>query len=642
LAGPAATLLLTPEKWQAEVAITFPGEASGREQQIDRLFNETLAGRFRSDSVRSTLRKEVLADQSLSYTLRLEGSGGRDQFRKALFSATDPTLPFTDGPVRLILQGGHRPGERLPLTLEANLAGGYSWEVEALAGPGLMVSGKMDFIAQGNGLGVSSKQVIPLEALGEGESTLRLLYRRSWVEDRRPGKIMTIKADRLELLSDLTDPRPAPIVRDPFPAVAAPLNTTPVVGLPTAFDWRTSGILPPVRDQGACGSCWAFGTVTPFEANLRWKGGITEDLSEEFLLSCNTNGYSCNGGWWAHEYHLNKVAVNQTAPGAVLEASFPYQASQMACIQSFAHPYRLNSWSYVTNDSSIPSVTEIKNALYLYGPVAVAVCANSAMRSYRGGIFTDGDTRECSGGINHAVVLVGWNDAEDTWIMRNSWGSSWGENGYMRIKRGILNIGYSANYVTYANPFTPTHWFYFPLVRQGPQSPGPGQPLQNGDFEAGRNRSWGESSTNGFNLVLTPAEGLPITPHSGSWAAWLGGADYEISILIQRIIVPAGAESLRFQYWIGSKEFCFPGDPYDRAEVFLGAVLLQKYELCTNTGTGGWVEQSLGIAGFRGQTLDLIFKTTNDYSNNSNFFVDDVSIVTGAGDRVPIGFRRAP
>ena len=90
----------------------------------------------------------------------------------------------------------------------------------------------------------------------------------------------------------------------------------------------------------------------------------------------------------------------------------------------------------------------------LTDPSAVAVCAGPKMQGYRGGVFSLDEKSYCGGEVNHAVVLVGWNDAENTWIMRNSWGAYWGESGYMRITRGTSNIGYSANYVIYSAPFT--------------------------------------------------------------------------------------------------------------------------------------------------------------------------------------------
>ena len=443
---------------------------------------------------------------------------------------------------------------------------------------------------------------------------------------------ITLRAAEISLISDLSNPDP-PLDQPLYSGdQKAPLSDTPVLGLPASFDWRDSGILTPVRDQGNCGSCWAFGTVGPFEANLKWKSSLTTDLSEEFLLSCNTDGYSCNGGWWAHEYHYNQTAINQTQPGAVLETDFPYVAASQSCNKLFSHPYRLVNWGYVGNDSSIPAAEAIKNAIYSYGPVAVAVCAGPKMQGYRGGVFSLDERNYCGGGVNHAVVLVGWNDAENTWIMRNSWGDSWGESGYMRITRGTSNIGYSANYVIYSAPFTASHWTYFPLVFHNQGGPTPSAALRNGDFESGRDGTWTESSSNGYFLVMSPVEGLEITPHSGSWAAWLGGADFEISILSQKIKVPDTAQTLSFWYWIGSDDLC----GYDTAGVFLGTQNLKGYDLCANHNTNGWVQDTVNLSGYQGQTLDLIFKVVTDEMDNSNFFVDDVAISTTTGDPVVI------
>jgi hypothetical protein len=109
----------------------------------------------------------------------------------------------------------------------------------------------------------------------------------------------------------------------------------------------------------------------------------------------------------------------------------------------------------VGNYYGIPSVDAIKNAIYTYGPITAGICAGSAMSAYRGGIFS---TDECAQtGINHGIALVGWNDAENTWVLRNSWGTGWGESamsggekGYMRIVRGTSQVGYAASYITYS------------------------------------------------------------------------------------------------------------------------------------------------------------------------------------------------
>jgi hypothetical protein len=222
---------------------------------------------------------------------------------------------------------------------------------------------------------------------------------------------------------------------------------TPERDLPARFDWRDSASFPPVRNQGGCGSCWAFGTVGPLECNIAIKDGIIVDLSEQYLVSCNSNGWGCQGGWFAHGCH-------QYAPdpcdsvGAVNESEFPYMAYNAPCNCPYEHSFRIESWSYIGQNYSVPSVNAIKQAIIDHGPVSVAVTVNSEFQAYNGGIFDV----PCMTNINHAVVLVGWDDNQGdsgVWFMRNSWGPWWGEDGYMRIAYGCCDIGYGACYIVY-------------------------------------------------------------------------------------------------------------------------------------------------------------------------------------------------
>ena len=93
---------------------------------------------------------------------------------------------------------------------------------------------------------------------------------------------------------------------------------------PSTWNWCDEGACPPVRDQGTCGSCWAFGTVGVLETNLLIRDGTAADLSEQYLLSCNTDSWDCGGGWWAHDYHEWKYSPPETEAGAVPESGFPY------------------------------------------------------------------------------------------------------------------------------------------------------------------------------------------------------------------------------------------------------------------------------------------------------------------------------
>jgi C1A family cysteine protease len=219
---------------------------------------------------------------------------------------------------------------------------------------------------------------------------------------------------------------------------------------PSSFDWRGKGGVTPIKNQGGCGSCWAFGTVGPLECLIRIKCSLTKDLSEQYLVSCNEDGWGCGGGWWAHDYHEWKIPAGQAEAGAVLEAHFPYVASNAPCGGAYSHPWKIDDWAYISG-YSVPSADAIKQAIMEYGPVAAAVYVGPAFQAYTGGIFDNDECPSCN--VNHGIVLVGWDDnqgANGVWILRNSWGTGWGEDGYMRIEYGTSSVGYAANYIVFS------------------------------------------------------------------------------------------------------------------------------------------------------------------------------------------------
>lgn len=228
----------------------------------------------------------------------------------------------------------------------------------------------------------------------------------------------------------------------------------PKASLPVRFDWREQTGLPPIKNQGGCGSCWAFATVGVMESLLKSRMALLEDLSEQYLVSCNVHGWSCSGGWFAHDYHEDLIPPGEPTAGAVLETNFPYAARNLPCGSPHPHAYRLTQWKYV-GAWGTPSVEDIKQAIYAHGPVAAAVAVGPAFQAYRDGVF---DKDESSVGINHAIVLVGWDDeyywngsTHGVWILRNSWGTGWGKNGYMLIKYNTSQVGYAANYAEIVN-----------------------------------------------------------------------------------------------------------------------------------------------------------------------------------------------
>lgn len=212
------------------------------------------------------------------------------------------------------------------------------------------------------------------------------------------------------------------------------------LALPAKFSWQ--GKLTPIRDQGNCGSCWAFSAQATLADVLKLHGKGDFDFSEQWMVSCDEESSGCNGGWYHTAFDL---VINE---GNVLESAMPYKEITGKCPANLPHNFKIKMYKELA--TGVPSPDLIKQAIYQYGPVSVAVSVTGDFDSYRSGIYNSGTT----GTINHAVNLVGWDDTVKPahWIMRNSWGDSWGENGYMRIAYGVKKIGYAATYVDAYGP----------------------------------------------------------------------------------------------------------------------------------------------------------------------------------------------
>jgi cathepsin F len=193
---------------------------------------------------------------------------------------------------------------------------------------------------------------------------------------------------------------------------------------PASYDSRSQGLIPAVRDQGNCGSCWAFSTAATLSGSYAKKhGGSPPVLSEQQLVDCDTVDGGCNGGLAAN-------GLNYAKKGLMLNADYPYTARAGTCkFDASKVKAKVNEVYKVT-----ASVDGMKEAVYGSAIISVRINA-SKVQSYHSGIISaDG----CSTSPNHAVNVVGWGTEGSTpyWIVRNSWGASWGEKGYFRIVSG--------------------------------------------------------------------------------------------------------------------------------------------------------------------------------------------------------------
>ena len=231
--------------------------------------------------------------------------------------------------------------------------------------------------------------------------------------------------------------------------------------LPESVDWRKKGAVVEVKDQGSCGSCWAFSTIAAVEGINKIVTGGLISLSEQELVDCDTSyNEGCNGGLmdYAFEFIINNGGIDS-------EEDYPYKASDGRCDQ-----YRKNA-RVVTIDGyeDVPENDEksLEKAV-ANQPVSVAIEAGGReFQLYQSGIFTG----RCGTALDHGVTAVGYGteNGVDYWIVKNSWGASWGEEGYIRMERdlatsatGKCGIAMEASY---------------PIKKgQNPPNPGPSPP----------------------------------------------------------------------------------------------------------------------------------------------------------------------
>ena len=236
-----------------------------------------------------------------------------------------------------------------------------------------------------------------------------------------------------------------------FPRTAPVKHETQLftADLPASMDWRNlkgENFVTPVRNQGHCGSCYAFGSLAMLESRLKvlTNNSIEKIFSPQDVISCSRYTYGCNGG-------LAYLTAGKYAEdyGVVEETCFPYYGTSSACSSepSSCTRYHSTKYKYVGGYYGACNEQEILMDLVQNGPVSVAFYVTQDFQHYKSGIYqATGLTDKINPWkpTNHAVLIVGYGEENGVkfWIVKNSWGMNWGENGYFRIVRGSdeLNI----------------------------------------------------------------------------------------------------------------------------------------------------------------------------------------------------------
>ncbi|XP_002977181.2 ervatamin-B [Selaginella moellendorffii] len=216
-----------------------------------------------------------------------------------------------------------------------------------------------------------------------------------------------------------------------------------VSSLPTSLDWRQKGAVTPIKDQGDCGSCWAFSAIASIESAHFLATKELVSLSEQQLMDCDTVDAGCDGGLMETAF---KFVVKNG--GVTTEAAYPYTGSVGSCNANKAKNKvaEITGFKVVTEDSADALMKAVSKT-----PVTVSICGSDEnFQNYKSGILSG----KCDDSLDHGVLLIGYGTEGGMpyWIIKNSWGTSWGEDGFMKIERkdgdGMCGMNGDSSYPT--------------------------------------------------------------------------------------------------------------------------------------------------------------------------------------------------
>jgi len=221
---------------------------------------------------------------------------------------------------------------------------------------------------------------------------------------------------------------------------------TPNVSLPSSVDWTKKGAVTAVKNQGQCGSCWSFSTTGSVEGINAINGKGLISLSEQQLVDCSGayGNEGCNGGLMDDAFQY--IIANG---GLCTEAAYPYTAADGTCQTSCTKVTTISGYTDVTPDNDNAFATAVAQQ-----PVSIAIEADqSSFQFYSGGVLT----AACGTALDHGVLCVGYGtDGVEYFKVKNSWGASWGEAGYIRLARGTSYNGGAGQCGIYSDPSYPT------------------------------------------------------------------------------------------------------------------------------------------------------------------------------------------